>query len=99
MKSPSLGLASPPAGNAAPRPHSFPGLPGQSSTHGRCLLDRPVKPGDDSEVCVNLNAPAPLLDLLLGDEIEGGTGGGIGLVKHQLLVGDVLQGAVYPRGK
>jgi hypothetical protein len=28
---------------------------GQSSTHGRCLLDRPVKPGDDSELCANLN--------------------------------------------
>jgi len=27
-------------------------LTGQSSTHGRCLLDRPVKPGDDSELCV-----------------------------------------------
>ena len=27
---------------------SLPGLTGQSSTHGRCLLDRPVKPGDDS---------------------------------------------------
>src|SRR5450755_331801 len=31
---------------------SLPGLTGQSSTHGRCLLDRPVEPGDDSEVCV-----------------------------------------------
>ena len=31
---------------------SLPGLTGQSSTHGRCLLDRPVKPGDDSELCV-----------------------------------------------
>jgi hypothetical protein len=29
---------------------SLPGLTGQSSTHGRCLLDRPVKPGDDSEL-------------------------------------------------
>jgi hypothetical protein len=28
-------------------------LDGQSSTYSRCLLDRPVKPGDDSEVCVN----------------------------------------------
>jgi hypothetical protein len=31
-------------------PVSLPGLTGQSSTHGRCLLDRPVKPGDDSMV-------------------------------------------------
>jgi len=31
---------------------SLPGLAGQSSTHGRCLLDRPVKPGDDGELCV-----------------------------------------------
>jgi hypothetical protein len=29
---------------------SLPGLAWQSSTHGRWLLDRPVKPGDDSEV-------------------------------------------------
>jgi hypothetical protein len=28
---------------------SLPGLTGQSSTHGRRLLDRPVKPGDDGE--------------------------------------------------
>jgi hypothetical protein len=28
---------------------SLPGLTGQSSAPGRCLLDRPVKPGDDSE--------------------------------------------------
>jgi hypothetical protein len=34
---------------------SLPGLTGQSSTPGRCLLDRPVKPGDDSEECVNLS--------------------------------------------
>src|SRR5215831_20886244 len=27
---------------------SLPGLTGQSSVHGRWLLDRPVKPGDDS---------------------------------------------------
>jgi hypothetical protein len=27
---------------------SLPGLTGQSSTHGWWLLDRPVKPGDDS---------------------------------------------------
>jgi hypothetical protein len=27
---------------------SLPGLTGQSSTRGLCLLDRPVKPGDDS---------------------------------------------------
>jgi hypothetical protein len=33
---------------------SLPGLTGQSSTPGLCLLDRPVEPGDDSEVCVNL---------------------------------------------
>jgi hypothetical protein len=31
------------------------GLTGQSSTPGLCLLDRPVKPGDDSKVCVNLS--------------------------------------------
>src|SRR5215467_8236792 len=34
-----------------PTPHppvSLPGLTGQSSIHGRWLLDRPVKPGDDS---------------------------------------------------
>jgi hypothetical protein len=29
-------------------PMSLPGLTGQSNIHGRCLLDRPVKPGDDS---------------------------------------------------
>src|SRR5258706_14087320 len=29
-------------------PLSLPGLTGQSSIHGRRLLDRPVKPGDDS---------------------------------------------------
>jgi hypothetical protein len=29
---------------------SLPGLTGQSSTHGRWLLDRPAKPGDDSEM-------------------------------------------------
>src|SRR5712671_8020153 len=28
---------------------SLPGLTGQSSIHGRWLLDRPVKPGDDSK--------------------------------------------------
>jgi hypothetical protein len=27
---------------------SLPGLTGQSSTPGRWLLDRPIKPGDDS---------------------------------------------------
>src|SRR5208282_3084097 len=32
---------------------SLPGLTGQSSTPGLSLLDRPVEPGDDSEVCVN----------------------------------------------
>jgi hypothetical protein len=31
---------------------SLPGLTGQSSTHGWYLLDRPVKPGDDSELRV-----------------------------------------------
>jgi len=31
---------------------SSPGLTGRSSTRGQCLLDRPVKPGDDSELCV-----------------------------------------------
>jgi chromate transporter len=35
-------------------PVSLPGSTGQSSIHGRCLLDRPVKPGDDSMVDVNL---------------------------------------------
>jgi hypothetical protein len=35
-------------------PVSLPGLTGQSSSHGRCLLDRPVKPGDDSRVGANL---------------------------------------------
>jgi hypothetical protein len=34
---------------------SLPGLTGQSSTHGRCLLDRPVEPGDDSGVRINQN--------------------------------------------
>jgi hypothetical protein len=34
---------------------SLPGSTGQSSTHGRCLLDRPVEPGDDGEVCVDVN--------------------------------------------
>jgi hypothetical protein len=29
---------------------SLPGSTGQSSPHGRCLLDRPVEPGDDGEV-------------------------------------------------
>jgi hypothetical protein len=33
---------------------SLPGLTGQSSIHGRWLLDRPVKPGDDSGVDVRL---------------------------------------------
>jgi hypothetical protein len=33
---------------------SLPGLTGQSSIHGRLLLDRPVKPGDDSIAGVNL---------------------------------------------
>ena len=35
-------------------PVSLPGLTGQSSIHGRCLLDRPVKPGDDSIVRIGL---------------------------------------------
>ena len=34
---------------------SLPGLTGQSSTHGRCLLDRLIEPSDDNVVCVNLN--------------------------------------------
>jgi hypothetical protein len=38
------------ADNADSRTHSLPGSTGQSSTHGRCLLDRPVEPGDDSKV-------------------------------------------------
>jgi hypothetical protein len=42
---------------------SLPGLTGQTSIHGRRLLDRPVKLGDDSKMCVNLNdkrqAPIP----------------------------------------
>jgi hypothetical protein len=29
------------------QPMSLPGLTGQSSTLGLCLLDRPVKPGND----------------------------------------------------
>jgi hypothetical protein len=29
---------------------SLPGLTGQSSTHDQCLLDRPLKPGDDGIV-------------------------------------------------
>src|SRR6516165_2969105 len=34
---------------------SLPGLTGQSSTHGRCLLDHPFEPGDDSaEVSIYL---------------------------------------------
>src|SRR6266849_5388991 len=35
-------------------PVSLPGLTGQSSNPGRWLLDRPVKPGDDSTEEVNL---------------------------------------------
>jgi len=31
---------------------SLPGFTGQSSTYGRCFLDRPVKPGNDSQLCV-----------------------------------------------
>jgi hypothetical protein len=31
----------------------LPGLTGQSSTPSRCLLDRPVKPGDDGEAGVS----------------------------------------------
>jgi hypothetical protein len=34
---------------------SLPGLTGQSSTNGRCLPERPVKPGDDSRVRVDPN--------------------------------------------
>jgi hypothetical protein len=34
---------------------SLPGSTGQSSTPGRCLLDRPVEPGDDNVVGGNLN--------------------------------------------
>src|SRR6266849_5456672 len=30
-------------------------LPTPISTPGRCLLDRPVKPGDDRDVCIDLN--------------------------------------------
>jgi hypothetical protein len=33
---------------------SLPGLTGQSSNHGLRILDRPVKPGDDSQVGGNL---------------------------------------------
>jgi hypothetical protein len=33
---------------------SLPGLTGQSSTLGLRVLDRPVKPGDDRTVLVNL---------------------------------------------
>src|SRR5712692_5885537 len=40
---------------------SLPGLTGQSSIHGRWLLDRPVKPGDDSTaIGQNLNGSHPL---------------------------------------
>src|SRR5262249_11915231 len=49
---------------------SLPGLTGQSSTRGVCLLDRPVKLGDDNKVLVDLNedrsslanCPRPLRD-------------------------------------
>ena len=37
--------ADPLTGTNRPRSVSLPGLTGQSSTHGRCLLDRPVKAG------------------------------------------------------
>src|SRR5258707_13697711 len=33
---------------------SLPGLTGQSNNPGQCLLDRPVKPGDDSLLGINL---------------------------------------------
>jgi len=36
-------------------------LTGQSSTHSRCLLDRPVEPGDDSEEFGALTAPGKTL--------------------------------------
>jgi hypothetical protein len=44
----------------------LPGLTGQSSSHGRCLLDRPVEPGDDGEMCVERNEkrsrrPSPMV--------------------------------------
>jgi hypothetical protein len=39
-----------------------PGLTGQSSTHGRRLMERPDKPGDDREVRVNLNQQSPKWD-------------------------------------
>jgi len=32
---------------------SLPGLTGQASNHGRCLPDRPVKPGDDSRAGIS----------------------------------------------
>jgi hypothetical protein len=49
---------------------SLPGLTGQSSSHGQCLLDRPVKPGDDSIVGGNaiekcLKAAQPLIETAL----------------------------------
>ncbi len=35
-------------------PVSLPGLTGKSGIHGRCLLDRPVKPGDGNAMGVIL---------------------------------------------
>jgi hypothetical protein len=51
---------------------SLPGLTGQSSTPGRCLLDCPVEPGDDSEVGVDPgeNAPPSARDAPCGSAVE-----------------------------
>jgi hypothetical protein len=35
----------------------------QSSTLCRCLLDRPVEPGDDSKACINLNNAALIREI------------------------------------
>src|SRR5260221_8740410 len=51
---------------------SLPGLTGQSSIHGRWLLDRPVKPGEDSRVSVSLFKKA-LRNLSTTDRLYGPT--------------------------
>src|SRR6478672_4178969 len=38
---------------------SLPALTGQSSTPGVCLLDRPVKPGDEDEAALDPSEDAP----------------------------------------
>src|SRR6266849_8866054 len=76
---------------------SLPGLTGQSSIPGRWLLDRPVKPGDDSivlvekcsspneSICVGLVAAAFLEIGHVDDSLVGGSGA--------VLDDDVDQGA------